>query len=193
MTMKILFAEDDEGSRHIMIAQLRKLGHEVVPVVDGNEAWVIYQQIHPDLVITDWNMPGLNGLELCRRIRSEKKRNQYAYIIILTAMDRKQGFVEGMEAGADDFMTKPCDFAELVVRLRVAQRIVALQTHVASLQGLLPICPDCKKIRDEKNEWQPVEAYIAVRSEATFSHGICPECMESIIKPQMMEMRRKVS
>jgi DNA-binding response OmpR family regulator len=174
-----------------MIAQLRKLGHEVVPVADGEEAWGSYKQVHPELVITDWKMPGLSGLELCRRIRNEK-RGQYTYVIILTAMDRDEGFVEGMEAGADDFMTKPCDFAELVVRLRVAQRIVALQTHVASLQGLLPICPDCKKIKDEQNEWQPVETYIGGRSEATFSHGICPECMESIIKPQMMEMKQRI-
>ena len=187
--MRILFAEDDDGSRQILTAQLTKLGHQVEAVTNGEEAWEAYQRLQPELVITDWSMPKVNGLELCRRIR-KASAGRYSYLIILTAMERGTGFAEGMDAGADDFMTKPCDLTELVVRLKVAQRILALQTHVACLEGLLPICPQCKKIRDENKQWQAVESYLSRRTEAKFSHGICPECFESIIKPQLAEMNR---
>jgi DNA-binding response OmpR family regulator len=135
-------------------------------------------------------MPKMNGLDLCRRIRSEQKP-EYTYVIILTALDRKVGYLEGMNAGADDFVTKPCDLVELSVRLRVAGRILALQSEVQQLEGLLPICPNCKRILNEKNEWQQVETYITRRTDAQFSHGICPECYESIMKPQLEALRKK--
>jgi DNA-binding response OmpR family regulator len=96
-----------------------------------------------------------------------------------------------MNAGADDFVTKPCDLVELSVRLRVAGRILALQSEVQQLEGLLPICPNCKRILNEKNEWQQVETYITRRTDAQFSHGICPECYESIMKPQLEALRKK--
>jgi phosphoserine phosphatase RsbU/P len=185
--VKILFAEDDDGSREILAAQLRKLGHEVLPAADGEEAWEIYNRVHPELVITDWSMPKQSGLELCRNIRTLESQT-YTYIIILTGRDRGTGFAEGMDAGADDFVAKPCDLAELGVRLTVAERILSLQTRVASLKEMLPICPRCKKIRDEDQHWQAVESYIARRTEAKFSHGICPDCYESIIKPQLAGM-----
>lgn len=190
--MRILFAEDDDGSREILAAQLRKLGHEVLPAADGEEAWEIYNRVNPELVITDWGMPNLTGLELCRKIRTSENQ-LYTYIIILTGRDRGTGFAEGMDAGADDFVAKPCDLAELGVRLTVAQRILSLQTRVASLKEMLPICPRCKKIRDEDQRWQAVESYIARRTEAKFSHGICPDCYESIIKPQLADMNQGVT
>jgi hypothetical protein len=80
---------------------------------------------------------------------------------------------------------------DLNVRLRVAERILSLQQEVQQLEGLLPICPNCKKIRDEADEWQPVEAYISRRTDAQFSHGICPQCYETIMKPQLEELRRE--
>jgi sigma-B regulation protein RsbU (phosphoserine phosphatase) len=187
--MRILLAEDDAASRQVIAAQLQKLGHEVVEAEDGEAAWVAFQQEKPQVVITDWMMPRADGPELCRRIR-EANRPEYVFVILLTAMERKIGYVEGMNAGADDFVTKPCDTIELDVRLRVARRILALQTEVRQLEGLLPICPTCKKIQDENKEWQVVEAYIMERTDAQFSHGICPECFEKYMKPQLEQMRK---
>ncbi len=188
--MNILLAEDDATSREILATQLTRLGHAVEGFVDGESAWAGFQEHKPDLVITDWIMPGIDGLELCRRIRGAHAPS-YTYIIILTAMDRKVGYIDGMSSGADDFVTKPCDIVELTVRLRVAERILALQTHVNRLEGLLPICPRCKRIHTKTQSWEPVEAYFSKRTEAQFSHGICPECYETQMKPQLEMIRRR--
>lgn len=187
--MRILLADDDEAVRRILLSQLTQLGHEVTPTADGDEAWRAYLQLRPDAVLADWSMPVIDGLELCRKIRAEHG-SRYVYLIVVTAFDKRVGFLESMAAGADDFIAKPCDPMELNVRLRVGGRILALQNHVAHLEGLLPICPSCKKIKDDASEWLEVETYITRRSEAQFSHGICPECYDSVLKPQVEEFKR---
>lgn len=188
--MKILVAEDDTTSRQVLAGQLRKLGHEPVEAEDGAVAWERYLSTAPRIVITDWLMPNVNGLELCRRIR-EHNREEYPYLIILTSLDRKVGYLEGMNAGADDFVTKPADFVELNVRLRVAERILKLQSHLSQLEGLLPICPQCKKIHTADDRWEQVETYISKRSEAQFSHGICPDCYNAVVAPQLAALKRR--
>ncbi len=188
--MKVLLAEDDTASRRILAAQLDNMQFEVEEAEDGLEAWVAFQRAKPDLVITDWMMPNVDGPELCRRIRN-CAASRYTYILILTALDRKRGYLEGMNAGADDFVTKPGNILELRARLKVAQRILSLQKHVSKLEGLLPICPQCKKIRGSQEKWEAVESFIMKRTDALFSHGICPECYEALMKPQLDELRRK--
>ncbi len=186
---KILLAEDDPGSQMILKLQLAKLGYGVIVASDGMEAWEKYQEARPSLVITDWVMPRMDGLALCRRIR-ESAGKQYTYLIVLTATEKSAGFARAIEAGADDFITKPYDLAEIGVRLHVAARILALQVHVAQLSGLVPICPRCKKMRDYQGAWHPAESYLTNRSEAQFSHGICPACYATIIRPQLDELKR---
>jgi CheY-like chemotaxis protein len=123
------------------------------------------------------------------------------YIILLTAKGNAQDIVAGLESGADDYVTKPFDRAELHSRLRVGERIVELQqgladrvreleealSQVKTLKGLLPICAYCMKIRDDRNYWQRVETYIAAHSNARFSHGICPECWKNIVEPELQQ------
>lgn len=123
--MKILIAEDDTTTRLIFGATLRKMGHIVTAVEDGGKAWKAWQQEEYSLLISDWIMPDMDGLELCKRIRAEPSL-QYTYIILLTSMDGKGSYLEGMDAGADDFITKPFDEEQLAARLRVAERIIAL-------------------------------------------------------------------
>ncbi len=188
--MKVLVAEDDRVSRYVLTTKLKKIGHDVIATEDGAAAWDAFRSDHPQLVITDWMMPNVDGLELCRRIRSFE-REKYAYVIMLTALTGKKHYLEGMEAGADDFLNKPIDMDELTARLSVAKRMLALQKEVTQLQGLLPICSYCKKIRDEGGDWQPVEGYITTRTEATFTHGFCPDCYEKIVKPQFDEAMNK--
>lgn len=177
--MKILVAEDDPVSRLVLTSILRKLGHEVAEVPDGLEAWATFQQTPFAVVVSDWMMPSIDGLELTRRIRAAD-RVRYTYVILLTALSGRERYLEGMEAGADDFLTKPLDAEELRVRLRVAERILGLQAAVKQLEGLLPICAYCKKIRDEGGSWVRVETYVEQRTEAQFSHGICPECAAKV-------------
>ncbi len=90
-----------------------------------------------------------------------------------------------MEAGADDFITKPVDMDELHARLKAAERILGLRTHVQQLEGLLPICAYCKRIRDAAEQWESIERYVEARSAAQFSHGYCPECYEKHVRPQI--------
>lgn len=190
--MNILLAEDDAMTRRVLVSQLRKLGHAVTEAEDGVEALARYRDAAPQVLITDWMMPNMDGPALCRAIRDEKAR-EYTFIIILTALEKKIGYAEGMKAGADDFMTKPADIVELNVRLRVAERIVRLQKEVQQLQGLLPICSKCKRIKVAENRWEQVESYITKRSVAQFSHGICPSCYAAVVQPQLDALKQKRS
>ena len=173
--MKILIAEDDAISRMVLVSRLKRLGHEVHAARDGRDAWLSYMLVHPRLVITDWMMPEMSGLELCQKIRSSKRRN-YAYIIMLTALSGKERFVEGLKAGADDFVTKPIEPRELEARIKVAERILGLQAEIHHLEGLLPICMYCKRIRDDASQWQPLEEFVSERTELAFAEMLCPTC-----------------
>lgn len=125
--MKILIAEDETISRHLLESTLRRWGYEVVVAQDGSEAWRLLQaDERPSIAILDWIMPGLDGKEVCRRLRGLPP-DSYVYVFLLTAKTGKENFIEGMEAGADDYISKPFDPGELQVRLRVANRIIELQ------------------------------------------------------------------
>jgi DNA-binding response OmpR family regulator len=182
--MKILIAEDDMVSRVVLSECLRKMGHDVIAAENGKTAWEAFLAQHTPMLISDWMMPELDGLELCRRIRAESRPN-YTYIILLTALSGKAHYLEGMQAGADDFVVKPFDLDELQARLRVGERILSLQQEVRQLRGLLPICSYCKRIRDDRNNWTQIEEYVTQHSEALFSHSLCPECYERELKPQL--------
>ena len=202
--MKILIAEDDMISRRLLETTLIKWGYEVIVTCDGVAAWELLQSgDRPPLAILDWMMPGLNGLQICRKIRGIPTSTP-PYLILLTAKGRREDIVTGLQAGADDYVTKPFDREELHARIQVGMRIIELQHNLADrvkaleealarvkqLQGLLPICSYCKKIRDDQNYWQQVENYISKHSEAQFSHSICPDCYESQVKPELDQLRR---
>lgn len=201
--MKILIAEDEPVSRRIIQSLLVKWGYEVVVTHNGVEAWEALQSEEaPSLVILDWMMPGMDGAEVCRRVR-QADRLKPIYIILLTAKDRKEDLVVGLQAGADDFISKPFDVRELRARIQVGQRVVELQraladrvkeleaalVNVKQLQGLLPICSYCKKVRNDKNYWEQVENYISEHSEVQFSHGICPDCYQKVVKPELEKLK----
>ena len=179
--LKILIAEDENISRVVLEATLKKRGHEVVAVENGRKAWEAFKNDHFHVLIADWLMPEMDGLALCREIRKCPQDN-YTYLILLTSLEGKTNYLEAMDAGADDFLTKPFDADQLVARIQVARRILGLRRHVAKLEGLLPICCSCKKIRDLEGNWQRLENYIQFHSEARFTHGFCPECYEKSIR-----------
>lgn len=227
--MRILAAEDDAVTRRMLQAALGKWGHEVTLTANGSEAWDVLQQPDaPSLLILDWLMPGIDGVEICRRVRQRDEligatvksptsnvegrgssveghcrlstlgpRHSAippAYIILLTSRSGKDDIVEGLQAGADDYVTKPFDHAELRARVQVGARVVQLQSVLAArvreleeamssvktLEGLLPICCYCNKIRDDGNYWHRVESYITGRANVRFSHGICPDCTHKL-------------
>jgi CheY-like chemotaxis protein len=196
-------AEDDEVSRAVVSAQLKQFGHEVVAARDGNEALrLIAQPNSPLMMILDWMMPGIDGVQLCRSIRA-RTGQPYVYILLLTAKSTREDVVTALDAGADDFLTKPAVAEELRARVQAGGRILELQAALAArvaelekllsqvkqLHGLLPICSYCKRVRNDQNYWQQVEAYISERTDALFSHGFCPECYEQHVRPQLQDLK----
>ncbi|MDQ1333827.1 MAG: cyclic di-GMP phosphodiesterase [Thermodesulfobacteriota bacterium] len=126
--MKILIVDDELVSRKKMDLLVRSLGHETLVASDGLEGWEIWRNERTRMVITDWMMPRMDGLELCRKIR-EAEGSQYIYLIMVTSKEDVNDLVMGMDAGADDFITKPFIKEELAVRIRAGQRIFSFETR----------------------------------------------------------------
>jgi sigma-B regulation protein RsbU (phosphoserine phosphatase) len=188
--MRVLIADDDRLTTTMLSRALANWGFEASVAHDGESAWAAIRDGRPQMAIVDWMMPGLEGPALCRRIR-EAESTAHVYVILLTARDSPGDLVAGLGAGADDYLVKPYDREELRARLNVGMRIVALQQRleervaeleaaistVKQLQGMIPICSYCKRIRSTSDDWEPLESYISEHSEAQFSHGICPPCL----------------
>ena len=128
--MRVLIAEDDEFSRLLLQRAVGLLGHDCLTASDGPEALALFQTEKVDVIISDWMMPGLNGPELCRRIRAEGGLGR-PYFILLTGMSEKKDVMDGMQAGADDYLKKPLDREELQVRLLAAARVADLHRELA--------------------------------------------------------------
>ncbi len=194
--MKILVADDDVLYRSLLSSILTGWGFDVRVAQNGSEALAVLQEKDsPRLAILDWVMPGSDGPEVCRKIRQTSEGKQI-YVILVTAKGGKRNIVEGMEAGANDYITKPFDTDELRVRLQAGVRILDLQQRlservheledaladVKQLRGLLPICAWCRRVRDDKDYWQNIETYLTNHSDAEVTHGICPECTAKVLQ-----------
>jgi sigma-B regulation protein RsbU (phosphoserine phosphatase) len=199
--MDILIADDDAITRLMLETTLQRWGHRVLLAADGQSAYeALNRDDAPPLAVLDWMMPHLDGPTICRQLRHNPSKRRL-YLILLTARAHKEDLVAGLNSGADDYISKPFDLEELQARVNVGVRMAALQQefaeHVAKLQdalkrvkqlqGLLPICCYCKRIRNDENYWQRVEVYIGEHSDVRFSHGICPKCFESVVKSQLRE------
>ena len=200
-------ADDESLSRALLDKALKQWGYETIVTSDGQEAWQVMQSDAPPyLVIVDWMMPGMSGLEFCRKVR-ETANLASTYIILLTGKQETKDIVTGLQSGADDYMTKPFEKEELHARIQVGERVIGLQTALAkrveqleeslskikTLQGLIPICSHCKKIRDDQNYWKELESYLGEHSSAEFSYGICPECRGKFSERQENIIIEKVS
>lgn len=208
--MKILIADDNAISCRMLKLFLAKQGHDVLVAFNGDKAWNILKKRNaPQLAILDWMMPGISGINICKKVR-KKKNGSIHYLILLTARGCKKDIAEGLQAGANDYITKPFDSKELLARVEVGIRMIHLQNtlsdnikkletaldKVQQLQGLLPICAYCKKIRVDKDYWQQVERYISEHADVQFSHSICPDCyqvvLETEIKPKSKVIEQPV-
>lgn len=203
--MRILIADDDAVTRQLVQMLLVKWGYDVTSVDNGTDAYaVLVDQDGPSLAILDWMMPGLDGPDVCKKVRASNPKRPL-YMILLTTLEKKDNIIQGLESGADDYLAKPFDPGELRARVRAGERVVNLESdlrqhvreledamaHVKQLQGLLPICSYCKKIRDDQDYWHNVDQYIAKETNVRFSHGICPTCYDEIIVPQLKDANVK--
>jgi DNA-binding response OmpR family regulator len=191
--MNVLVADDDPLILHL-VRRVLVGSYSVTVSRDGREAWSILKgRDRPRVAVINWQMPGMDGLEICRCVRALPP-SPPIHLLLITSFRSAWHIKEGFAAGADDYLAKPFDPEELRARVAVGCRILQLQetlahrveelekavSNVQHLQGLLPICSWCKRIRNDQNYWQRVETYISEHSGATFTHGICPECYARI-------------
>jgi len=185
--MKILALEDQPVAALQLLAVLRSLGHEAELVKDATEGWGRLNQGGYRVVVSDWRMAGVDGLDFCRMIRG--RGGDYVYFILISSTRvTKENRQLALAAGVDDFLAKPVDADELGMRLHVAERIIGLAAQVKQLQEFLPICGYCKKIRDDQQYWQGVEHYFGAQQGTKFSHGVCPDCYEREMAPQLRKL-----
>jgi phosphoserine phosphatase RsbU/P len=192
--MRVVIAEDDRVTARSLSGLAGSWGYETIVASDGESALrIVTEDQRPQLVLLDWMLPGMDGPEVCRRIRG-LGLSASSYVILLTSRSARADVVEGLNAGADEYLVKPFDVEELRARLNAGMRILDLQqrlshqvreleaalANIKKLTGLLPICAYCKSIRDDSNYWHRVEEYVSVHADVTFSHGICPKCLPRI-------------
>jgi PleD family two-component response regulator len=192
---KVLIVDDIPANIHILAEALGE-EYDVRVATDGLKALELAADLDkPDIILLDIMMPGMDGLEVCRRLRDNPECREIP-VVFVTAMTERDVEIQGLELGAVDYISKP--FVPTIVRLRVAnqlelkkqrdllafqkQQLEATLAKVKLLEGILPVCMYCKKIRRDDDAWQQIEAYITEHSEALFSHGLCPECAAEALR-----------
>lgn len=179
--MKILIVDDDQDCINVTRLIVERCGYEPIAVSDSTRAMEVIADNNIQVVISDWVMPVMSGLDLVRALRADASQRPYIYFIVLTGTKLgKINFMEAMDAGADDYMEKPANRELLKVRLRVAQRILSLDTEVNTLKALIPVCSGCRRVRRDDKAYESLEAYISKNSAIRFTHGLCPECIEKL-------------
>lgn len=203
--MQIVVAEDTPNTLALIQRLLEEWGHEVTAVENGEQALKVLQEGRARVVVSDWMMPVVDGIELCRRIR-KRTWDHYIYVIILTSRQGPGDIAAAMRMGADDYANKPVDAEELKARLQAARRVLALETQLADrvnelqasldtiqkLKELVPICMYCHSIRDDQDYWTKIETVLADATGARLSHGICPDCYEKIAVPDLEALKRSL-
>ena len=198
---RVLVAEDDARTARALSFLLQRHHYEVIPAADGRAALDILLGANPpNIALLDWEMPRLDGLHVARAVRSIPSQ-RYTFLIMVTARDAPADVLTAFGAGVDDFLGKPVDSAQLLARLRVGERVLALEERLAArvmelehtlnqlrhLRRLLPICVYCKKVRDDHDYWHEIDAYISKHTGTDFSHGLCPDCAARVVSGEMLD------
>ena len=184
--MKILVVDDDPVIRTFLTAGLRALGHEVTTCDGGAKAWELLRQGHFPVLITDWSMPDLNGIQLTQALRAAP-RESYTYVIMLTGHNKRDDVLASLRAGVDAFLVKPLDGAMLEAQLMIAARIVGLQDHAKRLESIMTVCSYCKKVHSHE-QWMPMEQYVKQEFKTLPSHSFCPTCFKEKVEPEMKQL-----
>jgi two-component system, response regulator PdtaR len=187
--LQVLIVDDQESIRELLQRQLEKLGHTILgKAANGLEAVELTKSFHPDVVLMDVEMPKMDGLEATKIIMDKYPRP----VVLLTSHEDSETVRLASQAGAGAYLLKPpsgeeiertiiiaaARFADLMELRRLNTELKDALENVKVLSGLLPICANCKKIRDDKGYWEAIEGYFMRHSDVQFSHGICPSCIE---------------
>jgi PleD family two-component response regulator len=199
----ILIVDDVPKNLQVLGNILNKAGYKISAALNGEQALKIISKAKPDLILLDIMMPGLSGFDVIKELKSNEETVEIP-VIFLTAKTEKDDVIQGIELGAVDYLTKPFNSTELLARVKnhvelklscdklkeLNRELRDALDHIKTLKGLVPICANCKKIRDDDGFWQEVEHYVAAHTEADFSHGICPDCMAKLY-PDIYERMKK--
>ncbi len=183
--MRVLVVDDDPVIRSVVGAGLNALKHEVTSCDSGTKAWEHLLQEHFPVVILDWTMPGMDGIQLTKTLRAAP-RPSYTYVIMLTGHSKREHFLTGVRAGVDAFLVKPLDGALLEAQLTIAARIVGLQDHTRRLESIMTVCSYCKKVHSHE-QWMPMEQYVKEELKTLPSHTFCPTCFKERVEPEMRQ------
>ncbi len=207
----IVIVDDNPHNLRVLSTTLKKEGYEIRPATGGQTALAAIEAKPPELILLDVMMPAMDGYEVCEHLKNNEK-TRHIPVIFITALDDVKDKIKGFAMGCVDYISKPFQEEEILVRVKTQIHMGRLQqdlmvknerlkaetrkkdalilelqamvNNVKVLSGLLPICANCKKIRSDEGYWEQIESYIQTHTEAVFSHGICPDCMEALYGDQ---------
>lgn len=200
----ILIIDDLPTNLGLLFNALRQVPYRVLVHTSGQAALNAIHEASPDLILLDVMMPGMDGFETCRRLKADPKVADIP-VLFLTALSDATDELRGFEVGGVDYIIKPIKVPTVLARVQTHLKLRALQQAMAirnaeleaalkqvrQLEGLVPICANCKKIRDDAGYWHEVEVYVEAHSEAQFTHGICPDCKTKLY-PQLSKAKNAV-
>lgn len=179
----ILIVDDNPHNIKVLGATLEGEEYQVAVAMNGPEGIEFAIREKPDLILLDVMMPDMNGFEVCRQLK-ESFEAKHIPVIFITARSEVEDIVRGFKVGAVDYIKKPFNSAELLARVHTHIELKKAREEIQTLRGIIPICARCKKIRNDTGFWEQVEFYIQKHSEARFSHGLCPHCMDELYGDQ---------
>ena len=180
----ILIVDDQEANISLLEEMLRGVGYLSVSTTrDPREVCELYRRHRYSLIVLDLLMPGLDGFEVMEGLKAVETQG---YLPVLVQTAQPQHKVRALKAGAKDFVSKPFDLVEVLLRVHNLLEVRLLLSAVRVLNSLLPICSYCRRIRDIKNYWRSVEDYVGQHTDSKFSHGICPDCFGQQVRPELV-------
>jgi len=198
LDMEVYAVDNDKYNVDLLKALLIEAGfYKIETFLSAQEMLNRMEKKAPDLILSDIMMPNMDGYQLCEIVKEREEWENIPIIMVTAAsMEASEPLKKSFEAGAIDFISKPVNYIELSARVKSAlklerqrRKLQEALDHVKTLQGLLPICSYCKKIRTDDNYWQEIESYIISHSDALFSHSICPDCYTKHIIPELEEIK----
>jgi DNA-binding response OmpR family regulator len=196
---QVLVTDDSPQILLLSTALLRRAGYEVLEASTGQECLDAVRVHHPDLVLLDVMLPDMTGVQVCREIKNDKSLDDIFVILASGVQISSEHQAEGLDIGADGYIIRPISNKEFLARVQAGERIKRAEdalrekerqqqtlisqlkealAEIKTLKGRIPICATCKKIRDDEGYWNQLETYISEHTDAVFTHGICPECLE---------------
>lgn len=183
---EILVVDDNPENIRVLSALLENHGYDVSACVSGERALAAVHHRKPDLVLLDVNMPGLNGFQVCERMRADSELRRIP-VIFLTARTRSEDVINGLAVGAVDYVSKPFQPEELLARVATHIELSRSRLEIHELRDLLPVCAWCHRVREDDGYWESMERYVASHGGPKTTHGICPDCLERLKSGQAVK------